>query len=49
MYVYEQLFRRMKDRNSEISSKIFDKQLENSLKTATTAIKLGWWVRFTKR
>jgi len=40
-YICEQLFWRMKYRKSRTSSKIPDKQLENSLRIAVTAIKPG--------
>jgi len=39
MYICEQLFSRMKYGSSKISSKIPNKQLENPLRIAATAIK----------
>jgi len=38
MYICEELLSRMKQRNSKISSKIYDEQLQNSLRIAVTAI-----------
>ena len=39
MHICEQLFSRMKHRRSQISSKITDKHLKNSLRIAATSIK----------
>jgi len=45
MYLCEQLFSRMKQRKNEISSKISDKYLENSLSIAATDLES---ISFTK-